>query len=75
LPLHVDIDQRVFLYFQRALDWVNEEGQLSAAMAVLVGGALHLLRRQLDAHFRENVTGLFKVDIAGLSHDPATYNL
>src|ERR1700686_2625000 len=71
LSSHVDADQRVLLDFQCALDRVDEERKLAATMRVFVGGTLHLLRRQLHTHFSEYVAGLFEIDIAGLSHDPA----
>src|ERR1700676_55723 len=68
LSLHVDTLQSALFDFQLSFDRIDEERKFAPTPRVLIGGTLHLPRVQRHTHFREDLTGLLKVDITGVLH-------
>ena len=58
LPLEINAYEIILFNFQLALDGIDKERQLAASLGVLFGGALHLPKRQLHAHLRQNLSRL-----------------
>lgn len=66
LLFKIDVYQVVFFDFELAFDRIDKEGQLAAALRVLLGGALHLAQRQPHAHLRQKLARLLEPDVVGL---------
>jgi hypothetical protein len=66
LPLEIDAYQIVFSDFKLALDRIDKEGHLAAALRILLRSALQLPKRQLHAHLGQKLPCLLQPDVVRL---------
>ena len=66
LRFEIDTYEIILFDFKLALYGIDKEGQLAAALRILLGSALHLTQRQLHAHLRQKLPRLLQPDVVRL---------